>query len=137
MVFRVTVASHENDRVVPLLEEYNTAATGNHQLRLHVDSYLQMFAEGPAEASVRLLRGINWAALPIHWQPCFLTNLPVRVTRHESQEAQRQLVKRAVQRLRDSTHHARQKTSAATASSEQHLVQQATQLLARITGVQH
>lgn len=79
--------------VLPLLEEQLQSDADRDSLVKHVDAYLRMFREASVSPAVKCLRRINWACLPLHWQPAYLRSLPIRISRHESLEAQARLMK--------------------------------------------
>lgn len=79
--------------VIPLLEEQLDSASDRDCMVKHIDAYLKMFVDTNVSNGVKFLRRINWACLPLHWQPLFLRTLPVRVSTRESALAQARLIK--------------------------------------------
>lgn len=81
--------------VVPLLEEQLESASDCERLTKNIDAYLAMFQAATVSPAVQFLRRINWASLPLYWQPAYLRNLPIRISQRESTEAQQRLMKNA------------------------------------------
>lgn len=103
--------------VAPLLQEQLGVSPTD--LKRNIDRYLSQFQESSSPV-LRMFRRINWATLPLFWQPTHIKNLPLRVTRQESEEAQIRLVQNMKEIMQDVT---------------QADADEAVRLLGRITGV--
>jgi hypothetical protein len=76
--------------VCPLIADL----VGVHERQIHrnVDAVLEQFAREECSPAVRLLRTVNWAALPLAWEPLFLSHVPPPTTA-QNEDAQLRLVR--------------------------------------------
>ena len=68
---------------------------GHIQLAPRVRSELSPFQREFGAPALRLLRSINWATIPLHWQPLFLRGVQTTTTAQQAADAQARLVKGA------------------------------------------
>ena len=74
-----------------LLSETNPGVD-RFSLARNVDSFLQRM-DSSASRAVRLLRSVNWSAIPLVWRPLFMKNMNVTVSVRQASEAQVRLIK--------------------------------------------
>ena len=74
-----------------LLSETNPGVD-RFSLARNVDSFLQRM-DSSASRAVRLLRSVNWSAIPLVWRPLFMKNMNVTVSARQASEAQVRLIK--------------------------------------------
>ena len=77
--------------VMDLLAERVGGARTAAQLQRGVDEYLSLVVDADTSSLMRFLRCINWAALPLYWEPRYLKNVPFRVPVRESRNAHARL----------------------------------------------
>ena len=66
-------------------------------LRARLTERLEAFTGRPVSRALEVLRTVHWGALPLRWEPLALRTLPWSVGIEECQQAQRRLVRSAVQ----------------------------------------
>ena len=83
--------------VLPLLQDLVGPDSGDDEgLQRLLDDYLALFGRDTEPLSHRVLRRINWASLPLDWQPLYLKNYPLRISKRETSLAQQRLIANAL-----------------------------------------